>query len=115
MRAEVILIGLLATDVMTGGPRGLFYGGGLSQLGKQALAVVVVAGYAFVVSFALAKLIDRIIGFRIDAEDETSGVDFSQHAETAYAEGVHGHAAPRRPGPFGAPETGGQRSTDLPD
>ena len=111
----VLLIGLLATDVMTGGPRGLFYGGGLSQLGKQALAVVVVAGYAFVVSFALAKLIDRIIGFRIDAEDETSGVDFSQHAETAYAEGVHGHAAPRRPGPFGAPETGGQRSTDLPD
>ncbi|MBO0678715.1 ammonium transporter [Mycolicibacterium sp. S2-37] len=101
----VLLIGFLATDVMTGGPRGLLYGGGLGQLGKQALAVVVVAGYAFVVSFLLAKLIDRIIGFRISAEDETSGVDFSQHAETAYAEGVHGHAAPRRPGPFGGPET----------
>ncbi len=43
----VLLIGLLATDVMTAGPRGLFYGGGLSQLGKQVLAVVVVAGYAF--------------------------------------------------------------------
>ena len=99
----VLLIGLLATDVMTAGPRGLFYGGGLSQLGKQALAVVVVAGYAFIVSFLLAKLIDRVVGFRINAEDETSGIDFSQHAETAYAEGVHGHAAPRRPGPFGTP------------
>ena len=45
------------------------------------------------------KLIDRAIGFRISPEDETSGVDFSQHAETAYAEGVHGHAAPRREPP----------------
>lgn len=95
----VLLIGLLATDVMTGGPRGLLYGGGLTQLGKQALAVVVVAAYAFVASYLLAKLIDRVMGFRISAEDETSGVDLSQHAETAYAEGVHGHAAPRRPGP----------------
>lgn len=94
----VLLIGFLATDVMTGGPRGLFYGGGLTQLGKQAFAVVVVAGYAFLASYVLAKLIDRIMGFRISAEEETSGVDFSQHAETAYAEGVHGHGAPRRPG-----------------
>ena len=94
---------------MTGGARGLFYGGGLAQLGKQSLAVVVVAAYAFGVSFLLAKLIDRVMGFRISSEDETSGVDFSQHAETAYAEGVHGHAAPRRPGPFGAPGTLTQR------
>lgn len=95
-----LLIGLLATDVMTGGPEGLLYGGGVAQLGKQALAVVVVAAYAFAMSFALAKLIDRVIGFRISPEEETSGVDFSQHAETAYAEGVHGHAGPRpnRPG-----------------
>ncbi len=27
----------------------------------------------------------------MSAEDETTGVDFTQHAETAYAEGVHGH------------------------
>ena len=93
----VLLIGLLATDTMTGGPRGLFYGGGFGQLGKQALAMVVVAAYAFTVSFALAKLIDRLMGFRISAEDEAGGVDFAQHAETAYAEGVHGHQQARRP------------------
>ncbi len=100
----VLLIGLLASSTMTGGSSGLFYGGGFGQLGKQAVAVVVVAGYAFAASFLLAKLIDKIIGFRISAEDEVSGVDFSQHAETAYAEGVHGHAAPPRTGLFGAPE-----------
>ncbi|MGC4034303.1 MAG: ammonium transporter [Tepidisphaeraceae bacterium] len=94
----VLLIGLLATATMTGGPQGLFYGGGFVQLGKQVMAALVVAGYAFTVSFLLGKVIDKVIGFRISPDDEASGVDFSQHAETAYAEGVHGHAGPRRPG-----------------
>jgi Amt family ammonium transporter len=93
----VLLIGLLATEVMTAGPNGLFFGGGFGQLGRQVLAAIVVAVYAFVVSFVLAKSIDRIIGFRVSPEDETTGVDFTQHAETAYAEGVHGHVASRRP------------------
>ena len=93
----VLLIGFLATAVMTGGPEGLFFGGGLAQLGKQALAMVVVAAYAFAMSFGLAKLIDRIMGFRLSPEDEMAGVDFTQHAETAYAEGVHGHQPLRRP------------------
>ncbi|MFM9035751.1 MAG: ammonium transporter [Mycobacterium sp.] len=93
----VLLIGLLATAVMTGGPQGLLYGGGLDQLGKQVLAMVVVACYAFTASYVLARLIDRVMGFRLSAEDESSGVDFTQHAETAYAEGVHGHQQLRRP------------------
>jgi len=95
----VLLIGLLATEVMTAGPQGLFYGGGLAQLGKQALGAVVVAVYAFTVSYVLAKVIDRVMGFRVSAEDETTGVDFTQHAETAYAEGVHRHMPSRRPRP----------------
>nr|WP_229684099.1 ammonium transporter [Nocardia camponoti] len=90
-----ILIGLLATHVMTGGVDGLFYGGGLAQLGKQVVAVLVVAAYAFAVSFVLAKGIDKLLGFRVSKEDESSGIDFALHAETAYAEGVHGHS-PRR-------------------
>ena len=72
--------------------------GGFTQLGKQALAAVVVGLYAFAVSFVLAKVIDRVMGFRVSAEDETTGVDFTQHAETAYAEGVHGYQPSRRPG-----------------
>lgn len=93
----VLLIGLLATSVMTGGSDGLFYGGGFTQLGKQSLAMVVVAAYAFAVSYGIATLIERTMGFRVSAEDETAGVDFTQHAETAYAEGVHGHQPLRRP------------------
>jgi len=93
----VLLIGLLATAVMTHGANGLFYGGGLGQLGKQALAMVVVGLYAFVVTYLLAMLIERFMGFRVSAEDEVSGVDLTQHAETAYAEGVYGHQQVRRP------------------
>src|SRR5947209_2822319 len=94
----VLLIGFLATEVMTGGAQGLFYGGGFTQLGKQALGALVVALYAFTVSFVLAKVIDRVMGFRLSPEDETTGVDLTQHAETAYDEGMHGHQPPRRPG-----------------
>ncbi|NDV04118.1 ammonium transporter [Rhodococcus sp. IEGM 248] len=99
-----ILIGLLATEVMTGGPEGLFYGGGFTQLGKQVLAVVVVALYAFGVTYALGKLIDRIFGFRVSAEDESSGIDLALHAESAYEHGVLGH------GPSG----GGQGNSVFP-
>ena len=62
--------------------------------------------YAFVVSYVLAKVIDRFMGFRVSAEEETTGVGFTQHAETAYAEGVHGYQPSRRPrssGDLGAP------------
>ena len=48
-------------------------------------------------SYGLAMLIERIMGFRVSAEDEIGGVDLSQHAETAYTEGVSGHQQVRRP------------------
>ncbi len=92
----MLLIGLLATEVMTGGAQGFFFGGGLGLLGKQAMAIAAVAGYAFTVSYVIAALIEKLMGFRLSAEDEASGVDFTQHAETAYAEGVYGQQQSRR-------------------
>ena len=82
---------------MSGGAEGLFYGGGLTLLGKQMLAIPVVAIFAFAVSFVIGKVIDSTFGFRIEREDEISGIDFAQHAETAYTEGVHG-STQKRPG-----------------
>jgi ammonium transporter, Amt family len=94
----VFLIGLLAAEVVSGGPEGLFFGGGLTLLGKQTLAIPIVGLFAFVVSFIIAKVVDITLGFRIRREDEISGIDFAQHAETAYTEGVHGQQL-KRPGP----------------
>jgi Amt family ammonium transporter len=66
------------------GSEGLFYGGNISVLGNQALAVVSVGGYSFVIAFILGKLIDMTVGFRLPAEDEVEGIDGVEHAESAY-------------------------------
>ena len=63
---------------------GLFYGGDISLLGKQALAVGAVGGYSFVLAYAIGKALDLTVGFRIPAEDEVEGVDLFAHAETGY-------------------------------
>ncbi|WP_433046706.1 ammonium transporter [Dactylosporangium sp. CS-033363] len=79
-----LLIGLFATAAVTGGDSGLFYGGGAGLLGRQALAVLVVAGYAFGVTWLVAKGIDRLVGFRVPPGHEQAGLDLITHAESAY-------------------------------
>ncbi|MCX2180668.1 ammonium transporter [Streptomyces sp. SKN60] len=86
-----LLIGLFAAPVMTGGAEGLFYGGGLGQLGRQAVAVVAVAAYTFLVTYGIGKALDRVMGLRASAEEELTGLDQTVHAETAYDHGVLGH------------------------
>ena len=81
----MLSIGLLATTAVNGaGADGLFAGGGFGLLGKQALAVGVTVVYAFAMTWLLAKLIDRFVGFRIAPEDEIAGIDLTEHAESAY-------------------------------
>jgi Amt family ammonium transporter len=79
-----LAIGFLASEAAPAAVNGLFYGGGVGQLGRQALANVVVAAYSFTVAFVLAKIIDKTIGFRLAEDDEVTGVDQVEHAETAY-------------------------------
>ncbi|MFC9455266.1 ammonium transporter [Streptomyces sp. NPDC056983] len=90
-----LLIGLFATATMTGGKEGLFYGGGFGQLGRQALAVLTVAAYTFLVTYGIGKAIVRAMGFRASADEELTGLDQTVHAESAYDHGVQaGHPAP---------------------
>jgi Amt family ammonium transporter len=89
-----LLIGFFATtSVNSLGANGLFYGGGFSQLGKQAIAAGAVLAYSFVLSFIIGWVIKKAGGFRISAEDEVSGIDEAQHAESAYDfTGAGGHS-----------------------
>jgi Amt family ammonium transporter len=41
--------------------------------------------YAFVVTYALAKLVDSFMGLRVTEDEEYVGLDISQHGEKAYA------------------------------
>jgi ammonium transporter len=77
-------IGLIATAAAPTGVDGLFYGGGVDQLGRQLLGGGVVLVYAFVVSGIIGLVVDKVMGFRIDEEHEVSGIDLVVHAETAY-------------------------------
>jgi Amt family ammonium transporter len=67
-----------------GGVNGLFYDGGLGLLGKQALGAVSVLVYSFVMATIIGFVIDKTVGFRLDREDEESGIDLVEHAETGY-------------------------------
>ncbi|MGV9244820.1 ammonium transporter [Streptomyces sp. NPDC003710] len=89
-----LLIGLFAVGEMTGGTKGLLYGGSAALLGKQLLAVAVVAVYAFAVTYGIGKAIDKVMGLRASEEQEHTGLDLTVHAETAYDHGVLGHGAP---------------------
>lgn len=105
-----LLIGLLATATMTGGPEGLLYGGGLGQLGRQAVAVAAVGAYAFGATYGIGRAVERLMGFRASEEEERTGLDLTVHAETAYDHGVlthgttHGalHGAAQSPRPAAA-------------
>jgi Amt family ammonium transporter len=66
---------------------GLFYGGGTTLLGKQALGVGVVMSYSFVMTLIIGFVIEKTIGFRVKSEKELVGVDLAEHAESAYEMG----------------------------
>lgn len=61
------------------GRPGLFYGGGWTQLGVQALSVLVAAVYVAVVSFVLLWVMDKLLGLRVSKEEEIKGLDWSEH------------------------------------
>jgi Amt family ammonium transporter len=81
-----LLIGFFATSSVnpSGGGNGLFHGGGLNQLWRQAVAAGAVLVYSFVLAYVIGWIINKTIGFRVSAEAEVVGVDEAEHAETAY-------------------------------
>lgn len=80
-----LAIGLFgASAVNSIGLDGLFYGGGTTLLGKQALGVALVAGYSFIATLIIGFAIEKTIGFRISKDAEIEGIDLKEHAESAY-------------------------------
>ena len=83
--AGTLLIGLFGTTSLNeSSADGLFYGGGFSQLGIQAVAAFAVMAYSFVLTVIIALVVKATVGFRVTDEEESSGIDESQHAESGY-------------------------------
>jgi Amt family ammonium transporter len=79
-----IMAGVFASvAVNASGANGLLFGNP-KQLAVQAGAVALVAVYSFAVSMGLFKIIDMMMGLRVEADQETEGLDISQHGEAGY-------------------------------
>jgi Amt family ammonium transporter len=63
---------------------GLFYGGGLRQLGIQALGSIATIVFVLVVMGLVFKLIDMTMGLRVTQAEELKGLDIEQHGMKAY-------------------------------
>jgi Amt family ammonium transporter len=83
-------LGTLATGLFAqtlinpSGSNGLFFGN-QELFVHQAIAILITAAYSFIVSVIILKIIDTVIGLRVDEESEVNGLDISQHGESGYS------------------------------
>ena len=70
-------IGFLALDT------GLFYGGGIQQLVVQVVIALVAVIFTGIMTVIIAFIV-KPLGWRVSQEDEDTGIDETEHAETAY-------------------------------
>jgi len=91
----IIALGLFADGTygdgfngIKGGVVGLFYGGGLGQLEAQLICVAVLIVWGFGSSYLFFKALDKIMGLRVSAEVEISGLDIPEMGMLAYPDFV---------------------------
>lgn len=81
-----LCVGIFASDQL-GVFSGQGYGEGVtmgSQIYVQLIGVVSTVVYTALVSLILLKLVDNLLGLRIDSEEETNGLDLVEHNERGY-------------------------------
>jgi hypothetical protein len=79
-----LMTGLFASKLVnSAGGDGLFFGNA-AQLGTQAVSVLAAWVYSFVVTLIILKILDVTMGLRVSEEEESEGLDLSQHGETGY-------------------------------
>ncbi|HZR08305.1 MAG TPA: ammonium transporter [Myxococcales bacterium] len=82
-----IATGLFAWKAVNGaGGDGLFHGNA-AQLGTQLIAIVATVALAAPMTWVILKVVDALVGVRVGADDEMTGLDLSQHSENAYVLG----------------------------
>ena len=82
-----VCVGLFGVKGYGGLPNdGLFRGGGFAQLGPQLEAVLAVGVFGFGTSLLVWYGIKKVMGVRVRAEDEVSGLDIAEMGMEAYAD-----------------------------
>jgi len=86
------MLGTLLAGVFCSPALGIFSGNGFSdgidsiggQLAVQATGVVATLVYAGIVTFVLLKIVNALVGLRVDSDEETQGLDLVLHDERGY-------------------------------
>ena len=81
-----LMVGIFASDQL-----GLFSGQGLEksiggQIGVQAIGIISTFVYTAIVTFIILKVVNIVVGLRVDEDTETQGLDVSLHNERGYNE-----------------------------
>ena len=88
----LLMLGLFASadvnaaigNTFTAGGKVISLAGNPAQLGYQFLGLVFTVVFAAVGTFLLLKVVGALAGLRVTAEEEDSGLDLTQHGESAY-------------------------------
>ncbi|WP_286694143.1 ammonium transporter [Spongiibacter sp. UBA1325] len=85
------ILGTFLAGIFASSELGIFSGQGLAegvtiveQLKVQLIGIGSTFAYTAVVSFALFKLVDKLIGLRVTADEESEGLDITGHNEVGY-------------------------------
>ncbi|MCA9972561.1 MAG: ammonium transporter [Anaerolineales bacterium] len=88
------IFGTLAVGIWAVDGVGLLHGGGLAQLGVQALGLLACTAWTLPLAFVMFFAIDRTIGLRVPAEVEVAGIDLAYHGIDSYPEFLNGGSEP---------------------
>jgi len=78
------MLGALATGIFCVRPVVGLLSGSATQLGKQAVGVVVTVAFAALGTWIIGSLLDRAIGLRVSEAQERDGLDIAVHGERGY-------------------------------
>lgn len=78
----VVLIGAGSAPA---GEVGILFGGDWSILWRELTAIVATCSYAFIMTYAIAWVMNKTMQIRVNEETEHRGLDVALHAESAYA------------------------------
>ena len=79
-----LAVGFFGQKVLGAPSDGLFYGGGIGQLGIQCLGVIACLGFTAVAMWVIFKMIEALIGLRVSEETELKGLDLEEHGMVSY-------------------------------
>ena len=88
----LLMLGLLASaevnpaigNTFTAGGKTVSLAGGPAQLGNQFIGLIFTVAFAAVGTYVILKIVRALAGLRVTPEEEDSGLDLTQHGESAY-------------------------------